>query len=168
MSAATRLLLGCVAFFFFSVAAIAQRNPIASLKGVAVPQPAGLDQYVANQQTLVVLGKALFWDTQVGSDGRTACASCHFHAGADHRLTNEIAPPAALTTAVRPNTTLTMGDFPFHAFTNPNDNGSALIRDRRDVVGSAGIVRRTFVDITDGEVSTSAQTWIRDRSRSED
>jgi len=152
MSAATRLLVGCVAFFFFSVAAIAQRNPIASLKGVAVPQPAGLNQYVANQQTLVVLGKALFWDTQVGSDGRTACASCHFHAGADHRLTNEIAPPAALTTAVRPNTTLTMGDFPFHAFTNPNDNGSALIRDRRDVVGSAGIVRRTFVDITDGEV----------------
>jgi len=129
----------CLAFCCTSVATIAQRggggnNPIASLKGVAVPQPAGWQQYVANQAALVVVGKALFWDAQVGSDGRTACASCHFHAGADHRVTNEIAPPAASTTAVRPNTTLTIGDFPFHAFTNPNDNGSALIRDRRDVV----------------------------------
>ena len=152
MKAPTRSLAVCVAFFAFSVAAVAQRNPIASLKGVAVPQPAGWLQYVANQQALVVLGKALFWDVQIGSDGRTACASCHFHAGADHRVTNEIAPPAALSTAVRPNTTLTIADFPFHAFTNPNDNGSALIRDRRDVVGSAGIVRRTFVNITDGDV----------------
>ena len=147
----------CLAFCGTSVATIAQRggggnNPIASLKGVAVPQPAGWQQYVANQAALVVVGKALFWDAQVGSDGRTACASCHFHAGADHRVTNEIAPPAASTTAVRPNTTLTIGDFPFHAFTNPNDNGSALIRDRRDVVGSAGIVKRTFVDISDGGV----------------
>ena len=32
---------------------------------------------------LVALGKALFWDMQVGSDGIQACASCHFHAGAD-------------------------------------------------------------------------------------
>jgi cytochrome c peroxidase len=151
MSIKTRLLAVCVAFFFLSVAALAQRS-IASLKGVVVPQPAGWPQYVANQQALVVLGKALFWDAQVGSDGRTACASCHFHAGADHRVTNEIAAPAAVTTAVRPNTTLTIGDFPFHAFTNPNDNGSPLIRDRRDVVGSAGIVKRTFVDITDGDV----------------
>src|SRR5262245_346867 len=152
MRTATGWLGVCVAFLFFSVAAVAQRNPIASLKGIAVPQPAGLQQYVANQQTLVVLGKALFWDAQIGSDGRTACASCHFHAGADHRVTNEIAPPATSTTAVRPNTTLTIADFPFHAFTNPNDNGSGLIRDRHDVVGSAGIVKRTFVDVADGGV----------------
>jgi hypothetical protein len=39
------------------------------LKDVAVPQPINLDQYVANRQALIVLGKALFWDTQVGSDG---------------------------------------------------------------------------------------------------
>ncbi len=45
-------------------------------------------------QSLIVLGKALFWDVQVGSDGRTACATCHFHAGADHRVTNQIAGPA--------------------------------------------------------------------------
>jgi PPOX class probable FMN-dependent enzyme len=102
-----------------------RNNAIASLKGVAIPQRPDLARYVADPQSLVVLGKALFWDAQVGSDGRTACATCHFHAGADHRITNQIAGPAASTTAVRPNTTLTIADFPFHAFTNPNDNASA-------------------------------------------
>jgi cytochrome c peroxidase len=33
------------------------------------------------------LGKAFFWDTAVGSDGQ-ACASCHFHSGADPRYIN--------------------------------------------------------------------------------
>ena len=33
----------------------------------------------------------LFWDAQVGSDG-IACASCHFHAGADNRIKNQINP----------------------------------------------------------------------------
>lgn len=39
----------------------------------------------------IVLGKALFWDMQAGSDGM-ACASCHFHAGADARLRNQLNP----------------------------------------------------------------------------
>ncbi len=38
----------------------------------------------SRRETLVVVGKALFWDVQIGSDGRTACATCHFHAGAYH------------------------------------------------------------------------------------
>ena len=33
----------------------------------------------------------LFWDAQVGSDG-LACASCHFQAGADNRVKNQINP----------------------------------------------------------------------------
>ncbi|MCL6621896.1 MAG: hypothetical protein K6T55_07305 [Syntrophobacterales bacterium] len=37
------------------------------------------------------LGKALFWDMQLGSDGQ-ACASCHFHAGADNRIKNQLNP----------------------------------------------------------------------------
>jgi cytochrome c peroxidase len=141
------------ALFLLSVATEAQRggnnNSIASLKGVAIPQRPGLPQFVADPQALVVLGKALFWDAQVGSDGRTACATCHFHAGADHRITNQIAGPATATAPRRPNTTLTIDDFPFHAFTNPNSNASAVTRDRREVVGSAGIVNRTFVDVSD-------------------
>jgi cytochrome c peroxidase len=137
----------------FTVAVAAQRggngnNPIASLKGVPLPQP-DLTQYVANRETLLVLGKALFWDTQVGSDAQTACASCHFHAGADHRVTNMVAGAATSTAAVRANTTLTTAEFPFHAFANPNDNASAVTRDRRDVVGSAGLVLQRFVGVND-------------------
>src|SRR4029453_13964984 len=105
----------CAALFLLSVTAAAQRggnNTIATLKGIAVPTPAGLTQHVSDQQALGVPGKALFWDVQVGSDGRTACATCHFHAGADHRVTNQIAGAATSTAAVRPNTSLTIGDFP--------------------------------------------------------
>lgn len=39
-----------------------------------------------------MLGKALFWDMQVGSDGVQACATCHFRAGADPRRKNQISP----------------------------------------------------------------------------
>jgi len=153
MASRPQPLVGAIALLLSSVVVTAQRannTPITSLKEVAIPKPAGLERFVADPQMLLVLGKALFWDVQVGSDGRTACATCHFHAGADHRARNQIAGPAASTAAVRPNTTLTIGDFPFHAFANPGDNASAVTRDRRDVVGSAGIVKRAFVDITDG------------------
>jgi cytochrome c peroxidase len=157
-----RLLLICSAVLIFSIAIAAQRgggnaNPIASLKGVAVPQP-DLTPYVADRQRLIVLGKALFWDQQVGSDGRTACASCHFHAGADHRLTNQIAGPASSTTAVRANTTLASGDFPFHAFADPNDNTSAATRERREVVGSAGVVLRAFAGLAGDSVESGADS----------
>ncbi len=47
---------------------------------------------VKDQAALVALGKALFWDMQVGSDGVMACATCHFNAGADIRSRNQIAP----------------------------------------------------------------------------
>ena len=149
-TAGSHLIAIATAVLCLSVAATAQRG-IGSLKGVPVPEPADLGRYVADRQALVALGKALFWDAQVGSDGRTACATCHFHAGADHRLTNQIAGPQTSTAPVRPNTTLTPGDFPFHAFTNPNDNTSGPARDRRDVVGSAGVVLRTFVDAGNGD-----------------
>jgi cytochrome c peroxidase len=76
------------------------------------------------------LGKALFWDMQVGSDGVQACGSCHAHAGADNRTKNQINPfgadgisgnptnfdtSGALTSfTFPPNYDLTAGDFPFH------------------------------------------------------
>jgi cytochrome c peroxidase len=138
----------CGAVVLLTATVAAQRG-IAPLKSVAIPQRPGIERYVADPQRLVVLGKALFWDVQVGSDGRTSCATCHFHAGADHRARNQIAGPVASTAPVRPNTTLTIGDFPFHAFANPTNNGSAVTRDRRDVVGSAGVVQRVFVDVRD-------------------
>ncbi len=47
---------------------------------------------VKDQAALIALGKALFWDMQVGSDGVQSCATCHFNAGADVRSKNQISP----------------------------------------------------------------------------
>jgi cytochrome c peroxidase len=49
-------------------------------------------EIVKDQTALIRLGKALFWDMQVGSDGIQACATCHFSAGADIRARNQISP----------------------------------------------------------------------------
>jgi hypothetical protein len=43
-------------------------------------EPSNPDDYYLNRQMAVVLGKALFWDMQLGSDGVQACATCHFTA----------------------------------------------------------------------------------------
>jgi cytochrome c peroxidase len=132
-------------------AQVGGQGGIASLRGVVVPLPTDLGRYVADERALVALGKALFWDAQVGSDGRTACATCHFHAGADHRVRNQIAAPQnAGDVALRPNLALGAADFPFHAFENPLDNRTTAIRVRRQIVGSAGVVQRAFVDVRDG------------------
>ena len=83
---------------------------VRSLKSIAVPKPSNFTQYVRDERALVALGKALFWDVQVSSDNRVACATCHFHAGADHRRQN------MLSTAKDPvqlNWNLAPGDFPF-------------------------------------------------------
>src|ERR1043165_244592 len=81
---------------------------LGSLKRVSVPQ-ADVSAYVADARLLVVLGKALFWDMQLASDGRVACASCHFHAGADHRLQNQLSNPLV---SLPTNYTHTAADFP--------------------------------------------------------
>ena len=57
---------------------------------VAAPKPSGTD--ITDQAAAIRLGKALFWDAQAGSDGQTACATCHFHAGADNRKLNTLSP----------------------------------------------------------------------------
>ena len=62
-----------------------------SLKKVAVPAVPGIENFIRDNKAAIVLGKALFWEQQIGSDGM-ACASCHFHAGADSRLKNQLSP----------------------------------------------------------------------------
>ena len=40
-----------------------------------------------------MLGKALFWDMQVGSDGVQSCGTCHFNGtGTDTRTKNQVNP----------------------------------------------------------------------------
>jgi cytochrome c peroxidase len=99
---------------FFNPKAVAPGitvDQVVSLKEVPVPVPMaaiivgpipgpGTDlnfqplttDIVKSQPELVKLGKALFWDMQVGSDGIQACATCHFNAGADIRAKNQISP----------------------------------------------------------------------------
>ena len=64
---------------------------LTALKTVEVPPVPGLGNFIRDRNAAVILGKALFWDSQAGSDGN-ACASCHFAAGADNRLKNQLSP----------------------------------------------------------------------------
>ena len=118
--------------------------PLVSLKTIAIPEVPNLADYVQDRTALIVLGKALFWDVQAGSDGRTACATCHFHAGGDHRSQNQLASPASLTGAIPPNLLLALNDFPFRKLSDANNNRSAVLQNKRQVAGSAGVVHRNF------------------------
>src|SRR2546428_7658493 len=104
-----------------------------SLKTVPVPEPAALMNFVKDRKAAINLGKALFWDMQVGSDGVQACATCHFHAGADDRSKNVVSPGlnGGDTTfqAVGPNGSLSQDKFPFTLFPDPTDQTTAPIRD---------------------------------------
>ena len=51
-----------------------------SLRRLPAPRPSNLADFISDEKAAIVLGKALFWDMQLGSDGVQACASCHFHA----------------------------------------------------------------------------------------
>src|SRR5450432_35392 len=139
--------------------------PPGALNLQKVPLPANLSDFVINQKAAIVLGKALFWDQQVGSDG-LACASCHFQAGADNRIKNAMNPglrnvdPAKqnvwnLTASNKnnrtgppsgggPNYTLKKLDFPLHQLTDILDRNSAVLFDTDDVVGSQGVFRADF------------------------
>jgi Cytochrome c peroxidase len=129
-------------------------NPLASLKTVPVPEPENLAEFVRDKAAAIQLGKALFWDMQVGSDGIQACASCHFHAGADNRFKNQLSPgllasPAPDTTFQigGPNYKLTAADFPFTKHTDPNLPNSPITSDSNDVASSLGVFRRDFVEV---------------------
>ncbi len=120
-----------------------------SLKDVEVPEPPNLDAFVRNKPLAIVLGKALFWDMQAGSDGQ-ACASCHFHAGADNRAKNQLNPgqrggdntfDVTLSGGGGPNYTLICEDFPFPA----NDTGDPDYG-FNDVASSMGAFNADFVN----------------------
>jgi cytochrome c peroxidase len=138
--------------------------PPGPLNLVPVPMP-DLSQFVVDKKTAIVLGKALFWDQQAGSDG-LACASCHFYAGADNRVKNQMDPGLRnsnlalqntwnLTASNRnsrtgpppgggPNYTLQKLDFPLHQLLDPTNRNSRVLFDSDDVVGSQGVFRADF------------------------
>lgn len=120
--------------------------------------------FVTDEAAAIGLGKALFWDQQAGSDGQ-ACASCHFNAGADNRIKNQLNPGlrggnglfdrTKSGGAGGPNYTLRGTDFPFYRLADPNDRDSELLFDSDDVASSQGVVGTVFNDIVEGQFDLS-------------
>ncbi|HET8891877.1 MAG TPA: cytochrome c peroxidase [Candidatus Angelobacter sp.] len=140
---------------------------LASLKTITVPGPttAELANVIKDKNAAIALGKAFFWEMQFGSDGKTACATCHFNAGADSRTGNQTDPglrrvdgngfPAADSTTFHagfgPNHMLSVSDFPLHTSTRDNNN----------IVGSQGVFRFNFNDVVMGQAAEN-ETGVAD------
>ena len=149
--------IGILALELVSAAGASQGNDTrriavtGSLKTVPVPMPSNLTDFVKDKAAAIALGKSLFWDMQVGGDGRQACASCHFQAGADVRSNNQLNPGANHSFDVGgPNHQLAAAEFPFHQLSNPSDPRSTVTRDKDDVTGSQGVHNALFNDILPG------------------
>lgn len=110
-------------------------------------------QPIVGRPAAEVLGKALFWDMQVGSDGVQSCASCHFHAGVDNRTRNQFNPGTlggdldlqvtSVAGSATSNVEVIASDFPFHKGAQ-----DSLVDDANDVLSSMGVSRFTqFIDI---------------------
>ena len=106
----------------------------------------GNSPIVTNKQSAIQLGKALFWEMSVGSDG-VACASCHFHAGADNRTHNQLNQGG-------PNYSLKAGDFPLFRFADPANKYSNILFSTDDVIGSAGAFMQTFQGVNESDSAT--------------
>src|SRR5579864_746389 len=135
-------------------------RPLAPLSSVPIPPVFGMEGIIADKTAAIELGKALFWDMQAGSDDIQACASCHFNAGADSRVNNDVNPGQAggdntFQIGVPANGSLGPnyhykagtadagfggyhdGDFPFRKLADVNDRFS-VTSDVNDVSGSEG------------------------------
>ena len=130
-------------------------RPLAPLEQAELPLPPNWDEFVVDTDAAILLGKALFWDTQAGSDGRVACATCHFHAGADNRTLNVLSPagfdhPDQTYQWGGANHQATTYDFPLHKVANPDDKHSLVVWSRDETVGSAGMNNRSFLGVQIG------------------
>ncbi len=155
-----KLLLGLSVLAVSTNITQAQVKPVLqSLRQVPVPTPSNLDSFIADRADAIQLGKALFWDMQVGSDGISACATCHFHAGADNRVKNQVSPgllrvgadgkpsPDISFQVGGPNYTLKATDFPFHKLKNVDNAGSTVLSDKNDVSSSQGVFFRQYAGL---------------------
>src|SRR6185312_2421942 len=149
------------------------------LSSVPIPPVFGMEGIIADKTAAIELGKALFWDMQAGSDDIQACASCHFNAGADSRVNNDVNPGQAggdnsfqigvpIDGSLGPNHSYSAGsagagfggyhdgDFPFHKVANVDDRFS-IVSDVNDVSGSQGVFATTISQILVGTVGGNGQ-----------
>jgi hypothetical protein len=176
----TRASVALVWVVVFALPSAADEVPLPGpLSAVAVPGVPGLldgkQPLVVDPEAAVALGKALFWDENAGSDGM-ACASCHFHAGADARVRNALSPgrnhdgaatratfePLVSGAAGGPNHALRLRDFPLIALADPSDRTSLPIFVTDDVVSSAGTFGGDFAASIDhrSELCTGGEDAI--------
>jgi cytochrome c peroxidase len=152
----TATLLLAAGAMFDARTATGQVPPLSAL---SIPRPSNLGDFVQDEKAAEVLGKAFFWDMQVGSDGVQACATCHFRAGADPRAKNQVSPGllrvrfrgngtvvpdpdldfSAATASQGPNYTLKPSDFPFRKLVDTKNRESAITSDSNNVVSSQGV-----------------------------
>jgi len=137
------------------------RNPAAT-QGV----PNALRSYIGRRGA-ETLGKALFWDMQIGSDGVQSCGSCHFHAGVDNRTRGQLNPNingplgnSAALTVTPANTDVVATDFPFHKGGQDDLNPAT---DSDDVMSSMGVsLFKRFDDVPAiGTFVTTAVNGVR-------
>lgn len=150
--------------------AAAQTSPLVPLKNVAIPVPDNIGEFIRDKTAAIALGKTFFWDMQVGSDGIQACASCHFHAGADNRSKNQLDPNRLQVNSDRtpnPDTTFNTGgganyqlkpkDFPFHKLKDPSDRLSAVIGDSNDISSSQGVFSSKLINVIPGSAEDEVE-----------
>lgn len=127
-----------------------------TLKTTKIPEdPQLMADFIKDRKAAIALGKAFFWDMQVGTDGIQSCATCHFRAGADSRTKNQLSPGGVNnnTGAVDlggPNNQLTSDLFPLMLFSDRTDRRSTVLRQTDDVVSSMGIHPRNFNGVKRG------------------
>jgi cytochrome c peroxidase len=142
---------------------------LSSLDTVPIPLVNNLTDFLkpgpAARTAAVQLGKAFFWDMQTGSDGQ-ACASCHFHAGADNRVRNQLNPGLKASAPdtrfgnnfrgvpgfpqFQPDYTLAAANFPFHKLAAPDESNflnRRVLRDTNDVASSMGVFAAEFTEV---------------------
>ena len=148
--------------------AVTRNRPV----GSAGPAGPGLDGIVKDRDWAIVLGKALFFDQQVGSEDGQACYSCHFVAGADTRRINQLTPgfndvtygpdgdgtfgstqsdtgnvaPGYMPSGAKAdsNYTLMPEDMPLHRLQDETNRNSAIVTTTNDRVSSQGAYDSTF------------------------
>jgi cytochrome c peroxidase len=112
----------------------AQARDTGDLRDVEIPLPGNLSEIVKDRDAAVALGKALFWDVQVGVGEQYACATCHHKAGVDSRVNFRSLHPGANGQIDVAGPDLTGADFPFGRGTD-------------DIVGSIGVPPSIFIDV---------------------
>jgi len=115
---------------------------------------------------------------QAGSDGQ-ACASCHFHAGADSRARNQLSPGLRALPEdtvfgdnrlgvpgfpqFQPDYTVLPSNFPFHVLKDTEQNNFLLrevLRDTNDVMSSMGVFPAEFVAVIEGQSSDAGLEFV--------